>query len=97
MVKRIGGSRRKTRSIFKKKPSQRGKFSLTSYFQILKEGDKVLLKAEPAIQNGCYFRRFDSKSGVIAGKQGRCYIVKIDDLGKEKNLIVHPIHLRKYQ
>ncbi len=96
MVKRIGGSRRKTRQIFSKKPSQRGKFSLTSYFQKYKDGDKVLLKSEPSVHNGMYFRRFDAKSGVIAGKQGRCYKVRINDLGKEKMLIVHPIHLRIY-
>jgi len=96
MVKRIGGGRRKTRQIFRKKPRQRGKISLTNYFQKFKEGDKVLLKAEPAIHKGMYFRRFDARSGVITGTQGRCYLVKINDLGKEKSLIVHPIHLRKY-
>ena len=96
MVKRIGGSRRKTRQIFSKKPSQRGKFSLTGYFQKYNDGDKVLLKSEPSIHNGMYFRRFDAKSGIISGKQGRYYKVKINDLGKEKTLIVHPIHMRSY-
>jgi len=96
MVKRIGGLRRKTRQIFSKKPSQRGKFSLTRYFQKYKDGDNVLLKSEPSIHNGMYFRRFDAKSGIISGRQGRCYKVKINDLGKEKILIVHPIHLRSY-
>ena len=95
MVKRIGGSRRKTGSIFSKKPSLRGKFSLTSYFQKLNEGDKVLLKAEPSVHKGMYFRRFDARPGVISGKQGRCYLVRVSDHGKEKKLIVHPVHLRK--
>ncbi|MEK6886437.1 MAG: 50S ribosomal protein L21e [Nanoarchaeota archaeon] len=96
MVKRIGGSRRKTRQIFSKKPRMRGKFSLTSYFKKYNGGDKVLLKSEPSIHNGMYFKRFDARAGIIAGKQGRCYKVKINDLGKEKLLIVHPIHLRSY-
>jgi len=95
MVKRIGGQRRKTRTIFKKKPSLRGKFSLTRYFQTLKVGDQVQLGLEPSIHKGLYFRRFHSKTGVVVGKQGRCYVVKINDLGKEKTLIVHPIHLIK--
>ena len=71
MVKRIGGSRRKTRQIFSKKPSQRGKFSLTGYFQKYKDGDKVLLKSEPSIHNGMYFRRFDAKSGIISGQKAK--------------------------
>ncbi len=96
MVKRIGGSRRKTRQIFSKKANQRGKFSLTSYFRKFKDGDAVLLKSEPSIHNGMYFRRFDARSGVIVGSQGKCYIVAIEDLGKKKKLIVHPIHLRRY-
>lgn len=96
MVKRLGGLRRKTRQIFSKKPSKRGKFSLTRYFQAFKIGDKVLLKAEPAIHNGMYFRRFNARSGTVERKQGDCYVIRINDLGKSKLLIVHPIHLRKY-
>ncbi len=96
MVKRIGGSRRKTRSLFSKKPRNRGKFSITKYFQKFKKGDKVLLKAEPAIHKGTYFRRFDARMGIVEKKQGRCYVVKVNDLGKEKSIIVHPIHLQRY-
>ena len=96
MVKRLGGGRRKTRQIFRKKPRQRGKFSLTSYFQKFVHGEKVLLKAEPAVHKGMYFRRFNARSGTVIGRQGRCYVVKINDLGKEKNVIVHPIHLKRY-
>ncbi len=95
MVTRIGGGRRKTRYIFRKEPRNKGKFSFTAYFQKFKEGDRVSLNAEPSIHKGMYHRRFHARSGTIAGKQGECYIVKINDYGKEKNLIVHPIHLRK--
>ena len=41
MVKRIGGNRRKTRSIFRKDPNQKGKFRITKYFKTFNEGDKV--------------------------------------------------------
>jgi large subunit ribosomal protein L21e len=96
MVKRIGGNRRKTRAILKKEPRNRGKFSLTRFFQTFKEGEKVFLKAEPAIHNGMYFKRFNGRLGTVLGKQGKCYVVTVDDLGKEKQVIIHPIHLRKY-
>ena len=96
MVKRTGGPRRKTRDIFSKKPNQRGKYSLTKYFQVFKEGERVQLKAEPAIHTGLYFRRFNTRSGIITRKQGRCYVVEVKDGGKVKNIIVHPIHLKRY-
>lgn len=95
MVQRIGGSRRKTRSKLKKNVSLRGKISLKRYFQSFKEGDKVSLKAEPAIQKGMYFPRFHGKTGTVKGKKGKCYEVLIDDKGKEKTIIIHPIHLQK--
>jgi ribosomal protein L21E len=42
-----------------------------------------------------YLPRFLGRAGVISKKLGSCYQVKIDDMGKEKLLIVHPVHLRK--
>jgi large subunit ribosomal protein L21e len=94
-MQRKGGNRRKTRSIMRKNIRERGKISLTKYFQELEEGQQVLLKAEPAIQNGMYFRRFHGNVGKVVGKRGRCYEVAIKDQNKDKTVIVHPVHLRK--
>ncbi len=95
MTKRIGGFRRKTRSKLKKHIRNRGKISIKHYFQRFKAGDKVLLKAEPAVQKGMYFPRFHAKTGTVEGKRGLCYEVRITDGNKKKLLVVHPIHLRK--
>jgi len=95
MAKRIGGFRRKTRHKLKKPSRKKGKISIKNYFQQFKIGEKVLLKAEPAIQKGMYFPRFHSKTGVVKGKKGSCYEVNIKDGGKEKTLIIHPIHLQR--
>lgn len=94
MATRIGGFRRKTRSKLKKNVRERGKISIKKYFQSFKIGDKVILKAEPAVQKGMYFPRFHSKHGVVKGKIGKCYEVVINDRKKEKTLIVHPVHLK---
>ena len=94
MVKRIGGIRRKTRYKLRKEKRKRGKISLSNYFQSFNVGDRVSLGAEPAVQKGSYNFRFMGKAGVIIGKRGNCYEVSIKDGGKEKMLIVHPIHLR---
>ncbi|MBU2639180.1 MAG: 50S ribosomal protein L21e [Nanoarchaeota archaeon] len=96
-MKRTGSSRRKTRSLFKKNVKDKGKISIRAYLQKFKEGDIVVLKSEPAVQKGMYFRRFHGKHGLIAGKQGTNYKIKINDRGKEKLVIVHPVHLKKCQ
>ncbi len=94
MVQRIGGPRRKTRHKLKKPTRRKGKISLTEFFKELKIGQKVILKAEPAYQKSLYHGRFHGNVGEIVGKKGKCYYVKINDKGKLKKLIVHPIHLK---
>lgn len=95
MAKRIGGFRRKTRQKFRKNVAEKGKMSLTRFFQTFNTGDKVVLKAEPSYQNGMYFPRFHGKSGIVEGKQGECYLVAFKDQNKQKVVIVHPVHLKK--
>ena len=95
MVTRTGSRRRKSREKLTKRKSQRGKLSLTGYFKVLKEGDKVVLKAEPSVHKGSYHTRFHGKQGIVKGKQGRCYRVMINDGSKQKTLILHPVHLKR--
>ena len=95
MVTRNGGARRKTRAKFSKNYKTHGKISQRRYLQVLAAGDKVALYAEPAVNEGIYFRRFHGKIGVVSKKLGSCYEVVINDKHKEKHLIVHPVHLRR--
>jgi large subunit ribosomal protein L21e len=95
MVMRVGGLRRKTRYKLKKELRQRGKLSLRKYFQSFAVGDKVYLAAEPAVQKGMYHPRFFGKAGTVEGKRGACYQVAISDGGKQKTLLVHPVHLKR--
>ncbi len=95
MTTRHGGSRYRTRKTFRKNVKEHGKISITRYFQKLQEGDKVLLKAEPGVQTGLYHARFHAYPGIVTGSSGRCYTVSINDQGKRKELIVHPVHLKK--
>ena len=94
-MKKTGGLRRKTRYLFKKHKKQKGKISLSRYLQTFKQGDKVRLTVEPAVQKGMYHPRFYGKTGIIQTKKGKCYDVLITDGGKQKTLIVHPIHLKR--
>jgi len=79
----------------KKEHRSRGKLSLRRYLQEFSAGDKAALVMEPAIQAGMYHRRHYGKIGVVLRKQGACYVVAIRDGGKQKEIIAHPIHLRK--
>ena len=94
-MKRIGGSRRKTRYISRKHYSQKGKVSFKHYFQSFKDGEKVLLQWDSGVSKGMYFPRFYGKSGVIKGKRGQCYEIQFLDGKKDKTLIAHPVHLRR--
>ena len=91
----MGGIRRKTRYKFRKQVRNRGKIGITKYFQSFNIGDKVYLSVESAVQKGMYHPRFMGKAGIINGKRGKCYEVSINDSGKEKTLIIHPVHMRK--
>lgn len=95
MAKRIGGFRRKTRHKLKKHSKRKGKISLQDYFQEFGVGETVCLKIEPSVHKGMCFPRYSGKRGIIQGKRGRCYEVMIKDGKKEKELIIHPIHLKR--
>jgi large subunit ribosomal protein L21e len=95
MSKRKGGSRAGTRKIFRKHPREKGKISLTKFFMPFKVGDRAMLHVEPAIQKGLYHFRFHARTGNVIGKRGDCYEIQIQDGGKTKILIVHPVHLKK--
>jgi len=94
MVKRTGTNRRKTRGIQSKNIRAKGKINVNSYFQEFKPGEKALLSLESGVQNGLYFRRFHGKIADIVRKTGQCYELKVMD-GKEKTIVVHPVHLKK--
>jgi len=95
MVQRKGGFRRKTRYKLSRGPRDRGKVSIRKYLQSFKAGEIVILKMNPSVHEGMYFPRFHGNHGIIKEKRGNCYIVKIKDKNKEKDLIVHPVHLTR--
>ena len=94
-MKRIGGSRRKTRHKLKKSISEKGKLPIKRFLQNFEEGEKVLLKAYPSYQKGMFCLRFHGKIGEVSSKQGECYKVNIKDGKKLKECVVHPVHLLK--
>lgn len=92
-MKRKGGTRRKSRSKLTRHPRQQGKKDITSYLSTYEEGDNVVLDIDPSVHEGMFHPRFDGRSGVITGSQGDCYTVEINDKGKDKSIIAHPVHI----
>jgi|TARA_Y100000031_G_C8214025_1_gene382411 ribosomal protein L21E len=93
-MNRIGGSRRKARHKYTKERRAKGKISVTNFMQSFDPGAKVHLSIEPAYHKGMYHSRFLGKSGTVKAARGKCYEVVINDKGKEKILLVHPVHLK---
>ncbi len=77
-----------------KKIRTRGKIQLSRYFQDLKEGDRIAVIREHSI-DASFPERLQGRTGTVAGKRGRAYIVKIMDHNKEKKFIIGSIHLKK--
>lgn len=92
-MKRKGGTRRKSRSKLTRPPRKQGKKDITSYLERYEEGDNVVLDLDPSVHDGMFHPRFDGNSGVVTGQQGDCYTVEINDKGKDKTIIAHPVHL----
>jgi len=62
--------------------------------QSFEKGQKVHLIVESSYHKGMYHQRFIGKTGTVMNQRGKCYEITIDDKGKEKTLIIHPVHLK---
>lgn len=95
MVKAPKGYRHRTRKLLKKNIRERGAIPSLSLLMIeYKEGDRVHIVTNPSIHKGSPHRRYHGKTGIVVGRRGRCYIVRLMLGNKEKTLFIRPEHLR---
>lgn len=92
-MKSSKGYRNRSRKCLRKHPRQRGMPPLSKMTREYEIGDYVDIDVEPAIQKGLPHRKFIGKTGVIIGKRGRAYLIRVRDKGKEKTLITLPEHI----
>ncbi len=79
----------------KRKPIRtRGKLQLSRWFQKLKKGDFVSVIKERSVESN-FPKRLQGRTGIVEGKRGKVYIVKVKDQDKEKEFLIEPIHLKK--
>jgi large subunit ribosomal protein L21e len=93
MGRKAKGYRRKTRSILRRNPRERGKTGLSKILYEYKPGEKVLVKIDPSVHRGMPHRRYHGKIGVIVNKRGRSYVLNVTQGMATKEIIVRPEHM----
>jgi len=96
MTRKSKGYRSATRSLFKKKPRQRGKIGLSRVLQSYKIGDRVVITVEPSLHRAMPHRRFQGRVGIVKQVRGRSYMITVASGSKEKQVITRPEHLRLF-
>jgi len=80
--------------IKRKRQRTHGKIKFSRYFQDFEKGERVSVVSELALQPS-FPKKLQGRSGIVDGKKGSHYIVKIKDLNKEKTYLIHPVHLKR--
>ena len=93
MGRRAKGYRRKSRSILRREPRERGKTGLSKILYEYKPGEKVVVKLDPSVHKGMPHRRYHGKIGVIVNKRGRSYVVNVAQGRAVKEITVRPEHI----
>ena len=94
MATRTHGTRQGTRSILKKKKTQKGRLFINRALHPYKEGDKVSIVLDGAEQRGMPHRRFHGLTGTIVKPQGNAFVVSVVQGNMAKSVVARPEHLR---
>lgn len=95
MVRAPRGFRHGTRKLLRKSVRERGSVPPLSLLMVnYNVGDRVHIVVNPSVHAGMPHRRYHGRTGVVVGKRGKCYVVKVMLGDKEKTLFVRPEHLR---
>lgn len=78
----------------KQRVREKGKISLSRYFQKLDKGQRVVIKPNASLPFPLPLR-FRGHAGIIESKRGKAYVVKIRDGNQYKKVVLRPIHLTK--
>lgn len=77
-----------------KSKRQKGKISLSRYFQELKVGDRVAVIKDKSLKSS-FPDRIQGDTGIVEAIRGKAYIVKLMDFNEEKRYIIQAAHLKK--
>ena len=95
MGKASKGLNRRSRYILRKSPRSRGNPPVARVIRKFEVGDRVSIRLEASERSGAPHLRFQGRTGVIVGVQGRAYKESVMDGGKEKVILSNAVHLLK--
>ena len=93
-MRRSKGTRQGTRSILRKSKTERGRVVIRRILHEYQDGDRVAIVLDGGQQSGMPHRRFQGRTGIIAGKQGKAWVVSVKDGNMKKTVVARPEHLR---
>jgi large subunit ribosomal protein L21e len=95
MVKSSKGSRSRTRGVLTKPVRERGMRPVTQYLQSFEVGESVVVRLEASDPHGQPHPRYQGRTCIVLGRQGRAYRLAFLDGGKRKELIANAVHLAR--
>ncbi|MCS7097437.1 MAG: 50S ribosomal protein L21e [Candidatus Methanomethyliaceae archaeon] len=91
-MRHSSGYRSRTRKLLRRSIREKSN-PITRILMDYNEGDRVVIKINPSFVKGMPHRRFHGKTGIIMGKRGRAYVVKVLMGDFEKTIITRPEHI----
>ena len=93
-MKRSKGQRVSTRSILRRRKSERSRLNISRVMHDYETGDRVAIVLDGGQQMGMPHRRFNGRTGFIEKRQGVAWVVSVKDGNMKKTVIARPEHLR---
>ncbi len=91
------GLRRKSRAALTKRVRERGKLPLSRLLTTYEEGEKVIIRIDPAVHKGMPHKRYQGQVATVKAKRGKAYVVEIPQTKIVKTIIALPQHLKKHE
>lgn len=93
MAQKSHGSRHGTRHKFSRDPDDT--LTVNDHMKQFEEGERVLIKFHPSVQDGRAHSRFHGRSAEVTGHRGDAVEVGLEDGNETKTLYLKPVHLEK--
>ena len=74
--------------------SEKSRLNISRVIHDYSEGDRVAIVIDGGQQMGMPHRRFQGKTGLIKGQQGKAWVVSVKDGNMLKTVVARPEHLR---
>lgn len=95
MAQKSSGSQHGTRHKLSREPRERT--TVNEYMKQFEEGEQVLIKYNPSVQEGRSHQRFYGRHAKVTGFRGDAVELEVKDGNKTKTLFLKPVHLKKVE